>query len=87
VETRSQESIKAKEAFGAGPLPHYTSTADLNIAVALDRLAMAVGSLHEDLTALLSQYDVNAAAASVKVYAIKPQAGNSKACWGPDCCA
>jgi hypothetical protein len=30
-------------------------------------------SLHEDLTALLSQYDVNAAAASVKVYAIKPQ--------------
>ena len=29
-------------------------------------------SLHEDLTALLSQYDINAAAASVKVYAIKP---------------
>ena len=29
-------------------------------------------SLHEDLTALLSQYDVNAAAASVKIYAIKP---------------
>ena len=30
-------------------------------------------SLHEDLTKLLSQYDVNEAAASVKVYAIKPQ--------------
>ncbi len=29
-------------------------------------------SLHEDLTTLLSHYDVNAAAASVKVYAIKP---------------
>jgi SAM-dependent methyltransferase len=29
-------------------------------------------SLHEDLTKLLSEYDVNAAAASVKVYAIKP---------------
>jgi arsenite methyltransferase len=29
-------------------------------------------SLHEELTTLLSQYDVNAAAASVKVYAIKP---------------
>lgn len=28
--------------------------------------------LHEDLTALLAQYDVNTAAASVKVYAIKP---------------
>ncbi len=29
-------------------------------------------SLHEELTTLLSQYDVNEAAASVKVYAIKP---------------
>lgn len=32
----------AKEAFGMGPLPHSTSTADLSIAIALDRLAMAV---------------------------------------------
>ena len=30
-------------------------------------------SLHEELTTLLSQYDINAAAASVKVYAVKPQ--------------
>ena len=44
-------------------------------------------SLHEDLTALLSQYDVNLAAASVKVYAIKPQTAGSKTCCGPDCCA
>lgn len=29
-------------------------------------------SLHADLAALLSQFDINAAAASVKVYAIKP---------------
>jgi arsenite methyltransferase len=29
-------------------------------------------SLHQELTTLLSQYDVNEAAASVKVYAIKP---------------
>jgi arsenite methyltransferase len=43
-------------------------------------------SLHEDLTALLSQYDVNAAAASVKVYAVKPQMRDSKACCGPTCC-
>jgi arsenite methyltransferase len=43
-------------------------------------------SLHEDLTALLAQYDVNAAAASVKVYAIKPNGGGSKACCGPNCC-
>jgi arsenite methyltransferase len=33
--------------------------------------APAAPSLHEELTTLLSQYDVNAAAASVKVYAIK----------------
>jgi arsenite methyltransferase len=44
-------------------------------------------SLHNDLTALLSQHDVNAAAASVKVYAIKPHTGESKACCGPTCCA
>ena len=29
-------------------------------------------SLHQDLATLLSDYDVNAAAASVKVYAVKP---------------
>src|SRR5271170_7049067 len=44
-------------------------------------------SLHDNLTALLSQHDVNAAAASVKVYAIKPQTGESKACCNPTCCA
>jgi SAM-dependent methyltransferase len=32
----------------------------------------ASGSLHEELKTLLSQYDINAVAASVKVYAIKP---------------
>jgi hypothetical protein len=31
-------------------------------------------TLHEELAELLSKYDVNAAAASVKVYAIKPNA-------------
>jgi arsenite methyltransferase len=44
-------------------------------------------SLHDDLTMLLSQYDVNAAAASVKVYAIKPQIAASKVCSGPTCCS
>jgi len=37
-----------------------------------------------DLSALLSGFDVNAAAASVKVYAIKPAA---KSCCGPTCCS
>jgi SAM-dependent methyltransferase len=41
-------------------------------------------SVHEDLRALLSRYDVNAAAASVKVYALKP---SGKSCCGLTCCA
>ncbi|MGC1784585.1 MAG: arsenite methyltransferase [Acidobacteriaceae bacterium] len=44
-------------------------------------------SLHEDLTQLLAKYDVNAAAASVKVYAIKPQAADGKTCCDPACCS
>ena len=42
-------------------------------------------SLQEGLTKLLSECDVNAAAASVKVYAIKPDAAK-KNCCGPTCC-
>jgi arsenite methyltransferase len=41
-------------------------------------------TLHEELSDLLSKHDVNAAAASVKVYAIKPEFGTR--CCGPDCC-
>lgn len=41
-------------------------------------------SVHDDLSKLLSEYDVNAAAASVKVYALKPEA---KSCCGPSCCS
>ena len=44
-------------------------------------------SLRDDLTMLLSQHDVNAAAASVKVYAIKPQIAASTVCCGPTCCS
>jgi len=44
----------------------------------------ATSSLHEDLTSLLSRYDVNVAAAIVKVYAIKPVGAAS--CCGPACC-
>ncbi len=39
-------------------------------------------ALHEDMKTLLSQYDVNQGAASVKVYALKP----GKPCCGPTCC-
>jgi arsenite methyltransferase len=44
-------------------------------------------SVHGELTDLLSKYDVNAAAASVKVYAIKPHASTVKSCCGPSCCS
>jgi arsenite methyltransferase len=48
-------------------------------------------NLHAELSDLLSKYDVNAAAASVKVYAIKPKAETSDAppapCCGPNCCS
>ena len=43
-------------------------------------------TLHEDLTQLLSRYDVNAAAASVKVYALKPKLQTANPCSGPACC-
>ena len=43
--------------------------------------------LHEELTALLSQYDINAAAASVKVHAIKPRTATPQSCCEPTCCA
>jgi len=42
---------------------------------------------HEELTTLLSQYDINAAAASVKVYAIKPGTTTDRSCCGPTCCS
>lgn len=43
-------------------------------------------TLHEDLTKLLSEYDVNEGAASVKVYAVKPVRADQTACCGPTCC-
>lgn len=47
----------------------------------------APASFHDELTTLLSRYDINAAAASVKVYAVKPQAVPAKSCCGPACCS
>lgn len=43
--------------------------------------------IHQDLAELLSKHDVNAAATSVKVYAIKPVAPAGKICCGPSCCS
>jgi arsenite methyltransferase len=44
-------------------------------------------TLHSELTELLTKHDINTAAASVKVYAIKPKATESAPCCGPSCCA
>jgi arsenite methyltransferase len=48
-------------------------------------------TLHAELSDLLSNYDVNAAAASVRVYAIKPRAGATtkvaSPCCAPGCCS
>ena len=44
-------------------------------------------TLHQELATLLSDYDVNAAAASVKVYAVKPATSPSKTCCEPSCCS
>jgi SAM-dependent methyltransferase len=41
-------------------------------------------TLHEELKQVLSSYDVNQAAASVKIYALKPA---GKSCCGPACCS
>jgi hypothetical protein len=47
--------------------------------------------LHAELSDLLSKYDVNAAAASIKVYAIKPKVGTASTpaapCCAPGCCS
>ena len=44
-------------------------------------------TVHEELTELRSKYDVNAAAASVKVYALKPGVSVAQPCCGPNCCS
>ena len=44
-------------------------------------------SLHDELKTLLSNYDINAAAASVKVYAVKPGIKATQSCCGPTCCS
>ncbi len=49
--------------------------------------APTASALHEDLKTLLANYDVNAAAASVKVYALKPVPTPAKSCCGPTCCS
>jgi arsenite methyltransferase len=52
--------------------PAMDAGSGLNVLTDSCCSTQAATTLHDDLTELLSRYDVNAAAASVKVYAIKP---------------
>jgi SAM-dependent methyltransferase len=53
--------------------------------------ATDTATLHQELSDLLSKYDVNSAAASVKIFAIKPKTGppekTATSCCAPDCCS
>ncbi|QNI30864.1 arsenite methyltransferase [Alloacidobacterium dinghuense] len=67
--------------------PSMTSNNDLNVlpGACCSPADSTSATLHEDLSKLLSEYDVNGAAASVKVYAVKPVTLRNECC-GPTCC-
>ena len=52
--------------------PAMETSGSFNVITQPSCATDAPSTLHDDLTELLSKYDVNAAAASVKVYALKP---------------
>jgi arsenite methyltransferase len=59
-------------------------SAELVSAASQSCCSSTPADIGKDLTTLLSGFDVNQAAASVKVYALKPA---TRACCGPACCA
>jgi arsenite methyltransferase len=67
--------------------PAMSSTNELTVLPDACCSPTASSTLHEDLAKLLSEYDINQAAASVKVYAVKPEIATPKTCCGPTCCA
>jgi len=92
IDMYREELLKA----GFASVEIVESGSDLNAYASIDNQsaccspAMAselpeAATLHEDLSSLLSAYDVNQAAASVKVYALKPAA--TAPCCGPTCCS
>jgi arsenite methyltransferase len=94
IETYREELLKA----GFAHVEIVDSGADLNAYSKVENqcgcCSPAMGSdpdrngVHADLCALLATHDVNAAAASVKVYALKPSETAAQAsCCGPSCCA
>jgi len=94
METYREELLKA----GFAHVEIVDSGADLNAYAKVENQsgccspAMSpdgdcCGTVHSDLSGLLATYDVNAAAASVKVYAVKPSSVAPQApCCGPACC-
>jgi arsenite methyltransferase len=49
--------------------------------------ASGESTLHEELGAILKSFDINSAAASVKVYAIKPKTPAAEPCCSSTCCS
>lgn len=74
---------KAENQSGCCSAPSSDSSAAASIE-SQSCCGTAQPSVHDDLSALLSTFDVNEAAASVKVYALKVA---EKACCGPTCCS
>ncbi len=75
VENQSGCCSPAKDAGHAPAATPANATATTLAALETSCCAPTIpapASLHDELASLLSQYDVNAAAASVKVYAVKP---------------
>jgi arsenite methyltransferase len=95
METYREELLKA----GFAHVEIVDSGADLNAYAKVENQSGCCGpamspdndccgsTMHSDLSALLATHDVNAAAASVKVYALKPSIiATEAACCGPACC-
>lgn len=74
---------KAKNQSGCCSAPS-SDPSDLVSIESQSCCGTAQPSVRDDLSALLSTFDVNEAAASVKVYAVK---GAEKACCGATCCS
>ena len=94
METYREELLKA----GFAHVEIVDSGADLNAyakvenqsgccSPAMSPEGACCSTVHSDLAGLLATYDVNAAAASVKVYAVKPATSAAQApCCAPACC-
>src|SRR4051794_22040533 len=74
------KKVENQSSCCSGPQKQLT---DLTASPAPSCCGGTPATVHTDLDALLTEFDVNSLAASVKVYALKP---SGKTCCGPHCC-